>query len=110
MSERGLDQLIETERRLALRLAEARASADAIVAAARRAAQQEAERFEAELAAAERELAARIAAEHEAEIAAIRKRADHELARLHAFPDAAIGEIAASLLDQALAARPEDEA
>lgn len=107
MPESGLDQLIETERRLADRLGAAAAAADEIVAAARRAAVQADHRFEAELAAATEQLAARIGAEREAEIATIRRGAELELARLRSVPDATIAAVATSLLDWAVALRAE---
>jgi vacuolar-type H+-ATPase subunit H len=108
MLESGLDQLIETERRLALLLAEAGEAADTIVAEARRAAREAAGGFEAELQAAERKLAERIRADQEAEIAAIRGRADRELARLRELPDHVVAGFAAALLDSVLAIRPEE--
>jgi uncharacterized iron-regulated membrane protein len=110
MLDNGLDQLIETERRLALRLEEARTAAAAVVAEARRAADDEAARFHAALAAAERSLAGRIAAEQQAELAAIAERTGRELARLRSLPDAAITAMADSLLELALTRGPEDAA
>jgi hypothetical protein len=109
MPESGLDQLIETERRLADRLGAAAAAADEIVAAARRAAVEAAQRSEAELAAAADDLAARIATERDGEIAAIRRTAEREMARLQSLPDETITAVAESLLDQAITHRPEDE-
>ena len=108
MTGMGLDRLSETERRIAQQLAEAKQDADAIVEAARRAAAEEEERFAAELEAAAGVVEAGVRAEHEIEAAAIRERVDRELARLRDLPDPAISAIAARLLDQALAARPED--
>ena len=108
MLESGLDQLIETERRLALRLEEARKAADAVVAEARRAADDEAARFHAGVEAAERGLAARVAAEQKADLAAIGERTERQLARLRSLPDSTIAAVAASLLDLALAPRPEE--
>jgi hypothetical protein len=110
MLDNGLDQLIETERRLALRLEEARTAAATVVAEARRAADDEAARFHAALAAAERNLAARVLAEQEAERAAIAQRTERELARLRSLPDSAVTAMADSLLDLALTTRPEDAA
>jgi hypothetical protein len=110
MLDNGLDQLIETERRLALRLEEARTAAAAVVAEARRAADDEATRFHAALAAAERSLAGRITAEQQAELAAIAERTERELARLRSLSDSAITVIADSLLELALTPGPEDAA
>jgi len=110
MLDNGLDQLIETERRLALRLEEAGTAAAAVVAAARRAADDEATRFHAALAAAERSLAARVAVEQEAELAAIAQRTERELARLRSLPDSAVTPMADSLLELALTTGPEDAA
>jgi hypothetical protein len=109
MPESGLDQLIETERRLADRLGAAAAAADEIVAAARRAAVQADHRFEAELAAATEQLAACIGAEREAEIATIRRGAELEVSRLRSLPDATIAAVATSLLDRAVALRAEED-
>jgi hypothetical protein len=110
MLDNGLDQLIETERRLALRLEEARTAAAAVVAEARRAADDQAARFHAALEAAERNLAAGIAGEQQAELAAIAERTGRELARLRSLPDSAITAMADSLLELALTPGPEDAA
>jgi hypothetical protein len=107
MAEGGLNQLIETERRLAERLGTAAAEADAIVEAAARAAREANDRFDADVAAGVQALATRIAAECDAEIATIRRTTELELTRFRALSDNTIAAIAGSLLDHALAVRAE---
>ena len=109
MPESGLDQLIETERRLADRLGAAAAAADEIVAAARRAAVQADHRFEAELAAAANRSDLRFALGPDAGCQLLRRGAELEVSRLRSLPDATIAAVATSLLDRAVALRAEED-
>jgi vacuolar-type H+-ATPase subunit H len=74
--EGGLDLLIETEAKLAERLAAAQAEADSALEAARRAAGEAEAHYQAELEAASQELTARLAARRQREIGRIRAEAD----------------------------------
>ena len=77
MSENGsLDLLLETEKRLAERLADAQRKAEATLAAARQAQQDAETHFHGNLGRAMRELAAMLAAQCESEVARLKAEAE----------------------------------
>jgi len=104
----GLDLLIETEAKLAERLATAEAEAEATLAAARRAVGEAEAQYQAELDAASRELIARLSARREGEVARIWAEAEAAASRFESLTPERIESLALEVVRRVLESwRPE---
>lgn len=89
-----LTRLLETESQLETVLKEARKEAEALVAAARAAADLRVRQVELQLEGENREIGERIARDRDAEIAAVQTQAEEESKRLDALDDTQITTLA----------------
>ena len=105
----GLDLLIETEAKLAERLATAQAEAEATVEAARRAVGEAEAHYQAELEAASNELIARLSARRKGEIARLWAEAEAAASRFESLSSDRIESLAREVVGRVVDAwRPEE--